>query len=464
MYNNLTDKESDFTKPPKEEKEELYPGTFNEEAVKEVQTFLNDEGIGDQYGDTLRVDGRYGAKTANAVIKYQRSNGILADGIVGKETWDSIDSKKRKKEKSDIWGEHKTVPEKWENTKFPLNKRSKEPWPLFKPEETNSKNRIKRYPTDRSSGQFEPKENISSLRFRPNPKADFAKADAFSYAIPPTDSPASREKKNHYEASDPASAAFLYSDTIPKENFESETLSNSPVEKNLKEEEFGVIKPGYNAKGEWSEDPDKDNFGEDSPKYRLLNVFDNADKIAASNNNRNARIAIDMSVDNLRNFDTESISKVYYMVDLDAASYAGHAGLIFVNEKGESILVSFYRHSKEDDLWGAKSDTRIGVLDRKATEKMLNGGTTKTSSSSGDFCTEQYDKGLGYNISPEQGKRMLEAGIKIAENNPSYNLLFVDCNRIAQAILFAGGILQHHHFSPRVTYYDNLFNSDEIIR
>lgn len=36
------------------------------------------------------LDGIFGAQTRNAVINYQRSRGLIADGIVGCNTWRSL--------------------------------------------------------------------------------------------------------------------------------------------------------------------------------------------------------------------------------------------------------------------------------------------------------------------------------------------------------------------------------------
>ncbi len=36
------------------------------------------------------LDGIYGTRTRNAVIAYQRSRGLSADGIVGCDTWRSL--------------------------------------------------------------------------------------------------------------------------------------------------------------------------------------------------------------------------------------------------------------------------------------------------------------------------------------------------------------------------------------
>ena len=49
--------------------------------VKELQRLLNLAGAG------LTVDGDFGTKTHNAVIKFQKDNGLEVDGIVGSNTW-----------------------------------------------------------------------------------------------------------------------------------------------------------------------------------------------------------------------------------------------------------------------------------------------------------------------------------------------------------------------------------------
>lgn len=58
-------------------------------AVKSIQRVINDRVWGDQLTDpvVLKVDGRYGPKTAAAVKKFQKANKITVDGKVGKQTW-----------------------------------------------------------------------------------------------------------------------------------------------------------------------------------------------------------------------------------------------------------------------------------------------------------------------------------------------------------------------------------------
>ena len=52
--------------------------------VRELQTGLN------KLGCTLRVDGRFGPVTEEAVITFQREHGLEADGVVGPKTWDAL--------------------------------------------------------------------------------------------------------------------------------------------------------------------------------------------------------------------------------------------------------------------------------------------------------------------------------------------------------------------------------------
>lgn len=56
--------------------------------VKKLQIILNEKGF-----SCGMVDGMFGAYTKNAVVKFQKQNNILADGIVGKDTWEKLNSK-----------------------------------------------------------------------------------------------------------------------------------------------------------------------------------------------------------------------------------------------------------------------------------------------------------------------------------------------------------------------------------
>ena len=54
------------------------------EAVKYLQWMLNKKGA------SLNVDGAFGPSTESAVIAFQKANGLVPDGIVGKLTWGKL--------------------------------------------------------------------------------------------------------------------------------------------------------------------------------------------------------------------------------------------------------------------------------------------------------------------------------------------------------------------------------------
>lgn len=62
----------------------VYSGSRGED-VKTLQAQLN--ALGYDCGD---VDGIFGAKTYNAVVKFQKDRGLAVDGIVGKNTWAAL--------------------------------------------------------------------------------------------------------------------------------------------------------------------------------------------------------------------------------------------------------------------------------------------------------------------------------------------------------------------------------------
>ena len=52
--------------------------------VKTLQGLLNDNGA------SLKVDGKFGQLTRDAVIAYQKANGLNVDGVVGPQTWTAL--------------------------------------------------------------------------------------------------------------------------------------------------------------------------------------------------------------------------------------------------------------------------------------------------------------------------------------------------------------------------------------
>ncbi|MBI4309507.1 MAG: peptidoglycan-binding protein, partial [Candidatus Omnitrophica bacterium] len=54
-------------------------------SAEKVQTALKNAGF-----YTGKVDGKIGAGTKAAIIEFQRSNGLAADGVVGRKTWEAL--------------------------------------------------------------------------------------------------------------------------------------------------------------------------------------------------------------------------------------------------------------------------------------------------------------------------------------------------------------------------------------
>ncbi|MGL5059324.1 MAG: peptidoglycan-binding domain-containing protein [Microcoleus sp.] len=54
------------------------------EDVRYLQQFLNKKGY------SIATDGMFGPKTEQAVIKFQKQQQILVDGIVGTQTWSAL--------------------------------------------------------------------------------------------------------------------------------------------------------------------------------------------------------------------------------------------------------------------------------------------------------------------------------------------------------------------------------------
>ena len=293
--------DSEGFKKLKKPGEELFLNSMNSNAVKGVQTFLNNEGFRDGKGEPLTVDGVAGANTANAVMGYQRAKGLTVDGIVGDETWNSMYKDKKKSEayfrearKNNGGDEIKTpiTPKGPEMNPYkPKSERSEDhftkvvdKWKkmgnsfngLEKEEDESFHDRVRRIWGNggKPSGALtlsSDKNYVPAPLHRYNPRGI-----AFDdYAFSEDESDFSRGNR----MTDVSEREYLPEDELftteePEltlmSNSESGKGTNSNSKAEEKEEELGIIKPGYNAKGEWSEDPDADNYGKDSEVYKIL--------------------------------------------------------------------------------------------------------------------------------------------------------------------------------------------------
>ena len=72
------------------DKRDIYDEVINsrlnaKERVKNIQIALKNAGL-----DPGEIDGRMGSKTKDAVMRFQRKNGLTADGVAGAKTWEYL--------------------------------------------------------------------------------------------------------------------------------------------------------------------------------------------------------------------------------------------------------------------------------------------------------------------------------------------------------------------------------------
>ena len=73
----------------------VYPGTplrvgSSGNNVRIMQQYLNGLGVVYTAVNRLSTDGKFGAATQNAVIRFQKQFSLSADGVIGKNTWNAI--------------------------------------------------------------------------------------------------------------------------------------------------------------------------------------------------------------------------------------------------------------------------------------------------------------------------------------------------------------------------------------
>lgn len=218
---------------------------------------------------------------------------------------------------------------------------------------------------------------------------------------------------------------------------------------------WGTLRePGYNKYGQWSENPDADDFGENSAKYKMLLVLGEAwYKASAEDRYMFAAIA-----NLVRETDFTTITTAYYLNDSDGAESGpfdfGHAAIFIKNENGQGILFSYYPEDTSN-IGNAPSEMRIGVYYASGSNNLLNGGTVTAVSTKGKVVKESYDRNIAYNVSNTNGLKMVKEGINIAILNPIYDLTSHNCDHIAVQILAAGGVYLDKKTLPNNTYESN---------
>lgn len=72
------------------------------EVIKDIQRYLNSRGITDDKGNPIKVDGKLGARTKEAIKNYQESAGLRADGVVGPRTMTAMLQEQRMAEREGL--------------------------------------------------------------------------------------------------------------------------------------------------------------------------------------------------------------------------------------------------------------------------------------------------------------------------------------------------------------------------
>ena len=427
---------SDEFKKLKPAKEELLLDSSNTNAVKGVQSFLNSEGYTDKNNETLWVDGRYGANTANAVMKYQRANGLTVDGIVGDETWNSIYSKKKQKEEDAFFKEAIENNRKTENyNNGDTSKQKREEDKIFE----IMRNDVWGVPVSKHNNTgYNPEFEVPGIKTTTtkNSVKQTTGMDAHFNSIPDF-VPKTEEKEAKAETEN----------FFPERSYNAFENYEAPEEKGeTAAKKEGILKPGLNAEGQWSEDPDADNYGKDSAKYKLLKVFDKAYDIADFTGKRNlSAISI-----NLRDFDVESIDKAYYLNNMFGAGWQGHAAILLINQQGEGIMFSY--GAATSDFIDGPARMNIGIYSQKAIEDLLKNKEIFVVSDSGIIKKEKYGRYTDYTISVEDGLKMFTKATEMTAYMNEYNVLTNNCDQVTTEIFKAGGVNIFSFIRPNWTY------------
>lgn len=207
-----------------------------------------------------------------------------------------------------------------------------------------------------------------------------------------------------------------------------------------------MIRPGYNQRGHWSQDPDADNYGKDSAKYMIISKLDTMCETANKQNRENI---IDFAND-FRNFDEEAICMAYYLNDEDGASEFGHTGLLLVDKKGNGVLFSY--GAATDNFFYGDARMYIGAYDSNGVAWLLNNQYSFVINEDGEWLLEQYNRWRDFNVSSKNGYRIFENAVDATVNLEKYAVLWNNCDQMVIEALGEGGIEIEEHLIPNNTY------------
>ena len=159
---------------------------------------------------------------------------------------------------------------------------------------------------------------------------------------------------------DPSVGRFISEDPIRDGMNWYAYCGNSPI---MFADPSGLIRgPGYNSSGEWSENPDADDFGYGSAKYNMLeslgNIWRNVDDAT--------KIAIEDIANNLRAAHVDNITRIILLNDENGAIYQGHMAVLLINEDDTAFLFCYFPSSDgPEKITGVRGELRFRVLGRE---------------------------------------------------------------------------------------------------
>ena len=215
---------------------------------------------------------------------------------------------------------------------------------------------------------------------------------------------------------------------------------NDPV--NFVDPWGNIREPGYNADGVWSEDPDADDFGKDSAKYKLLVELGNAWMNATSESERTKlHKAADMIRAYTANVNSTSFTKAMLINAEDGANDNGHNAVMLINKAGEGVLFSYFPEGGSYPFANGQMRTRLMTATQVDSFKRSGYVYTITAlgKASATYQTEHYTRYVEVSISGNEGTNMMNKGINYLMDPGTYLLVGNQCDNVASKIMAAGG-------------------------
>lgn len=204
----------------------------------------------------------------------------------------------------------------------------------------------------------------------------------------------------------------------------------------------GEIRKNYKGEEYWCADPDAEDYGTNSVKYKMLSTLGTRWKNSTNGGEKyKLTTASNMIRTYEANIDSAHINKVLLLNDENGAYTLGHNAVMLLSDSGEGVLFSF---NPEGGAYpAANGQTRVKLLTAKQVEDFRKTGKIYNATGIGRYSATIHDETYtGYIelvIGAEQGKQMLQRGIEHATDPNLYLLVGKQCDDTASDIMRAGG-------------------------